>query len=254
MLHEDRDRAGSFGQDAERYDRARPNYPEALFDDLLGTGPVRVLDVGCGTGIAARQLAGRGCDVLGVEPDPRMAAVARRYGLAVEESAFEAWEPAGRQFDLVTSGQAWHWVDPVAGAAKAAQALVPGGLVGLFWNHGQHEPADKAAIDAVYARHVAGLDAYSFLLGYDPDDRVRVASSALAADGSFRPPERRTFTWERTYTTAEWLDQLPTHSDHNALGPERLASILTDLGHAIEARGGCLVMHYTAWLVRAERR
>ncbi|MFZ0170204.1 MAG: class I SAM-dependent methyltransferase, partial [Acidimicrobiales bacterium] len=74
-----------------------------------------VLDVGIGTGIAARQFQAAGCRVLGIEVDARMAEVARRCGLEVEVAAFEAWDPAGRAFDAVISGQTWHWVDPVAG-------------------------------------------------------------------------------------------------------------------------------------------
>jgi SAM-dependent methyltransferase len=65
-----------------------------------------VLDVGCGTGIASRLSVDRGCQVIGVEPDPRMAAVGRRHGLIVEEAAFEQWEPGSRRFDLLVSAQA----------------------------------------------------------------------------------------------------------------------------------------------------
>ena len=56
-----RDRARLFDGEAERYDRIRPGYPEALIDDVLGPSPhgLSVLDVACGTGIAARQIAGR---------------------------------------------------------------------------------------------------------------------------------------------------------------------------------------------------
>ena len=45
-------RARSFGRVADAYDRIRPGYPSALFDDLLAyAGPVgRVLEVGAGTG------------------------------------------------------------------------------------------------------------------------------------------------------------------------------------------------------------
>jgi SAM-dependent methyltransferase len=99
-----------------------------------------VLDVGCGTGIEARQFQAAGCRVLGVEPDPRMAQFARRSGLEVEVAGFEAWDPAGRTFDAVIAGQAWHWVDPVAGAAKAAQVLRPGGRLAVFWNMDQPPP------------------------------------------------------------------------------------------------------------------
>jgi SAM-dependent methyltransferase len=116
--------AESFGSDPERYDRARPSYPEAMVERIVTASPgPDVLDVGCGTGIAARQFQAAGCRVLGVEVDARMADYARRSGVEVEVAAFEAWDPAGRAFDAVIAGQTWHWVDPVAGPARAAQAV-----------------------------------------------------------------------------------------------------------------------------------
>ena len=53
--------AESFGIDPERYDRARPRYPEALVARILAASPgPDILDVGCGTGIAARQFRAQG--------------------------------------------------------------------------------------------------------------------------------------------------------------------------------------------------
>ncbi|MES4831337.1 methyltransferase domain-containing protein, partial [Streptomyces anthocyanicus] len=93
--HQARETAESFGADAQRYDRARPPYPDALVTRVVAGSPgTDVLDVGCGTGIAARQFRAAGCAVLGVEPDARMAAFARDRGLPVEVAAFEAWDPA----------------------------------------------------------------------------------------------------------------------------------------------------------------
>src|SRR6202034_1779300 len=132
--HQARDMAQSFGSHRERYDRARPSYPAALVERIVAASPGRdVLDVGCGTGIAARQFQAAGCRVLGVDPDDRMASVARQAGLEVEVAKFEDWDSAGREFDAVIAAQAWHWVDSVAGAAKAAQVLRPGGGVGGVW-------------------------------------------------------------------------------------------------------------------------
>jgi SAM-dependent methyltransferase len=154
--HRDRRVAESFGGDAERYDRARPAYPDALVERIVAASPGRsVLDVGCGTGIEARQFQAAGCTVLGVEPDARMAEFARGTGVEVEVATLEAWDPAGRRLDAVVAGTAWHWVDPVAGAAKAAEVLRPGGLIAPFHHVFQTPPGildafgDRAAIEAM---------------------------------------------------------------------------------------------------------
>ena len=93
-----------------------------------------------------------GCQVLGVDPDARLAEFARHSGVEVEVSTFEAWEPAGRKFDAVVSGESWHWVDPVAGAAKAAEVLRPGGRLAVFWNTGQPRAGLDEAFAEVYRR------------------------------------------------------------------------------------------------------
>src|SRR5579859_7536085 len=95
--HRYRQIAESFGIDPERYDRARPSYPAALVARIVAESPgPGVLDVGCGTGIAARQFQAAGCTVLGIEPDARMAEFARARGLPAEVATFEAWDPGDR--------------------------------------------------------------------------------------------------------------------------------------------------------------
>ena len=65
--------AESFGTDAEGYDRARPGYPGALVERIIAGSPgPSVLDVGCGTGIAARQfqrtfVLAEGIEVVGAD-------------------------------------------------------------------------------------------------------------------------------------------------------------------------------------------
>jgi SAM-dependent methyltransferase len=249
-MHEDRARAGSFGEDAGLYDRTRPRYPAAMVTDLLDGATPDVLDVGCGTGIAAEAFAARGCRVLGVEPDARMAAVASRKGLDVEVATFESWDARGRTFGLVVSGQAWHWVDPVAGPAKAASVLVPGGRLAVFWNLGTHGPETQALLDEVYARHAPSL------LGSVALGRVRrddEDAELLRRDGSFEEPEERTYRWASRYPAAEWVAQLRTHSDHRLL-PERVREALLDgVAAALAARGG-LELTYDTVVVTARTR
>jgi SAM-dependent methyltransferase len=154
-IHERRQVAESFGADAERYDRTRPPYPNPLVQRIVAASPgPDVLDVGCGTGTAARQFQAVGCRVLGVDPDARMAEFARHGGIQVEVSTFEDWDSAGREFDAVIAGTAWHWVDPVAGAAKAARLLRDGGLLAPFHHVFQTPPELLDALISSY-REVA---------------------------------------------------------------------------------------------------
>jgi SAM-dependent methyltransferase len=251
-LYGDRVRAESFGAVAELYDRARPTYPAALIDALLAEGAGRVLDVGCGTGIAGALLAARGCTVLGVEVDERMAAVARAKGLAVEVAPFERWEPAGRTFDLVIAGQAWHWIEPRSGAAKAASVLVDGGRVGLFWNLGYPAPTVGGQLDGVYAALEPGLRERS-VVAERRRMRLRLAAEALSSE-HFESPSVDGFPWTRTYDSASWLAFLRSHSDHQTLPVPRRERLLAALGEAIDGVGGEFEVAYETVLVSARRR
>src|SRR6201995_1043709 len=152
MLFEDRARAESFGNVAQLYDRARPTSPPELVEWLLSDGARRVLDVGGGTGIAGGLFAARGCEVTGVEVDARMAAVAQTKGLNVEVACFAQWDARGRRVGLAIPAQAWPWIEPRAGAAKAAAVLSGGGRIACFWNRGDPPAALLERLDPVYDR------------------------------------------------------------------------------------------------------
>jgi SAM-dependent methyltransferase len=260
-VHQARQVAESFGADAGRYDRTRPRYPEALVDRIIAASPgLDILDVGCGTGIAARQLQAAGGRVLGVEPDARMAEFARRSGVQTEVAKFEEWDRAGRRFDAVTAGQAWHWVDPVAGAARAAQALRPGGRLAVFWYVFQPRPDVAAAFAAVYRRVLPdspfsraqgsrgvlpGLGAYSAFF--------TAAADGIRRAGAFGAPEQWRFDWDRRYGRDEWLEQVPTFGGHSQLPPGQLAELRAGLGAAVDEAGGSFPMHFTAVAVTAAR-
>ena len=249
--------AESFGSDPERYDRARPRYPDAMIERIVAGSPGRdFLDVGCGTGIASRQFAAAGCRVLGVDVDARMADVARAAGLSVEVAAFEDWDPAGRAFDAVVSAQTWHWIDPVAGAAKSAQVLAPDGRLAAFWNVGRPSPEVAEAFGTVYRRVMPGLpylhgDVRSALDAYSRG--FARAADGIRQAGAFGEPEQWRFDWERSYTRDEWLDQVTTHGDHSQFPSTELDEVLAGIGAAIDARGGAFTMGYIAVVVTATR-
>jgi SAM-dependent methyltransferase len=239
--------AEGFGANAGRYDRSRPSYPQAMVDRILAASPgPKVLDVGCGTGIAARLFQAAGAEVLGVDPDERMAEQARQRGLEVEVARIEDWDPAGRSFDAAVAGQAWHWVDPAAGARQVARALVPGGRVAVFWNSFRPPPSLGEAMTAVIRQALPGAPVQGSLPG--PDGYARLAARAadgMRAVGVFGEPEEWRFDWERDYTRDEWLDAVPTFGGNNRRPADVLAQVQAGIGAAIDAVGGRFTMGYT---------
>lgn len=271
--------AVSFGDDAPRYARTRPGYPPALVEvvtsppgppprepepreaaafprePLLRPAPIDVLDVGIGTGAAAEVFRDAGCRVTGVDPDERMAALARRAGFHVEPGTFDAWDPAGREFDVVVSGQAWHWVRQRPGAVKAAAALRDGGRLAVFWNVCLPEPDVAAALADVYRGVDLGLDFVPWerspLRGYE-----RLAGAATAgiwASRAFGPVTRHDLRWDREYTPAEWADHVPTLAWHDRLAPDALSRVQEANAAVVERAGGRLRMPYVTLTLTADR-
>ncbi|MFG1792402.1 class I SAM-dependent methyltransferase [Nocardia sp. NPDC049149] len=254
--HQYRKMAESFGSDPARYDRTRPHYPPAMVERILAVCPgPRVLDVGIGTGIAAGPFHAAGCRILGVEVDARMAEFARQRGHEVEVAKFEAWDPAGRTFDAVIAGQTWHWVDPVAGAAKAADVLHPGGVLAVFWNVGE-PPAELRAASAEIYRKVLPDSLVARWVATKPDANAYTsmcdkAIEGIQATGRFAAPQQWQVDWEQPYTRDEWLDQMPTQGGHVEFSPAALAEVLAGTAAAIDAMGGSFTMRYTTVLVTA---
>ncbi|MGX7674092.1 class I SAM-dependent methyltransferase [Plantactinospora sp. DSM 117369] len=251
--HLHRRMAESFGVDPERYDRSRPPYPDAMIERIVALSPgTDFLDIGCGTGIEARQFLAAGRAVLGVEADPRMAGFARGTGLKVEVATFEAWEPAGRTFDAVVSGTAWHWVDPIAGAAKAARILRPAGVLAPFGHVYQLPPTVADALAAAYRRvvpdsplNLGGPADGSILDGYQA--LYARAADGIREAGGFSEPELWRYDWKRSYTRDELLDLVSTSGGLSSLPPDRVAAVLADVGAAVDDLGGSVTLPYATW-------
>lgn len=132
----------TFDHVASAYDAARPDYPASLYDVLesaLGQPLLRaeVVDVGAGTGIATRALAGRGARVVAVEPGPVVLRLLRDRST----SRVRAVQGDGNDLplrdgcaDLVTYAQSWHWTDPARSLPEAARVLHERGVLAVWWN------------------------------------------------------------------------------------------------------------------------
>ena len=126
----------SFGGAADLYDRARPSYPPEAARWMLGEQPLRVVDLGAGTGKFTRVVVALGHEVVAVEPDPGMRgrlAESTPCVAALAGSA-EAIPLEDRSVDAVVAAQSFHWFDTGEARAEIARVLRPGGVLAPIWN------------------------------------------------------------------------------------------------------------------------
>jgi ubiquinone/menaquinone biosynthesis C-methylase UbiE len=102
--------------------------------DLARVSPgERVVDVGCGPGVAVRELARRGATVTGVDPSPVMLRLARRtirshQGASLLEGTAESLPLDDDSVDVaIAVASAHHWDDHEAALRELHRVLVPGG-------------------------------------------------------------------------------------------------------------------------------
>lgn len=254
------ERRFTFDEVPDLYDRNRPGYPKALFDDLVSLSGIppegRILEIGCGTGQATIPLAQRGFAVVCLEPGPSMARFARaklaRFPrVQVLRSTFEEWPVEHGAFSLVFSAQAFHWVAADVRFAKAALALDATGGLAVVGNAEVPERSSlREVIDAVYARHAPTLAGPPATRWYADEGPL----SELFSDcDRFGPVTCRRYPWSRVYSPSDYCDLLRTHSDHRMLPADQLDSLLGALVEVIEAHGGAIEVAYDAHLYLARR-
>jgi SAM-dependent methyltransferase len=254
----------TFDTAADRYDDARPDYPEQLFDDLTSLAALHpgdhLLEVGCGTGKATAPLARRGFRLTCLELGENLAAVSRRNlagfpDVTVINASFDEWQPpAVEAFDLVFAATAWHWLDPATRYRRAWERLRRGGHL-AFWGATHAFPDDGdpffREIQQVYDDIGEGgvKDADRPRPGELPDDVADIMASEL-----FEKPQVKQYDWETRYTAESYIALLDTFSGHLEMAPEKRAHLYAAIRERLAARpGGELRRHWGAVLHVARR-
>lgn len=217
-----------------------------------------MVEVGCGTGKATVGLAERGLDVLCVELDAGLAAVARRNlegfpRVRVVEAAFESWEPEDAPYDAVVAFTSFHWVDPAVRYAKAASMLRPGGAFAIA-GYLHVLPADgDPFFREVQADYDAVLPDEENRPPPNPDE-VTPISGEIESSGLFRVVRHQRWVVDIVYTADEYLNILQTFSGHRALEGDQRRELLARIRRRIEARPGGRVRKSLLMLLTVARR
>lgn len=247
----------SFGSAAAEYQRGRPSYPSESVNWLLGEAET-VADIGAGTGKLTQSLLGDNRRVIAVEPDERMLAalaeslpdVDPRLGSGEDLPLDDA------SVDLLTYGQAWHWVDVSAACAEALRVLAPGGRLGLIWNIRDESVDWVAELTDIITPSTAEMYVSRLLssgAAGGAADRGDSASEPLLTSG-FATPEHHRTEWVREIDLDQLVDMVSSRSYTIAAEPEVRESMLRqtrELGERVQGADGVIRLPYATHVFTA---
>lgn len=252
----------TFDSAADLYHRARPRYPSALYDHLLEitelSPPDRLLEVGCGTGIATLPLAQRGFDITCLELGGALAAAARENlsrfpHVRIENVSMEQWETS-RPVDLVYAATAWHWIDSNSRYQLAAKVLRPDGFL-AFWSAAHVFPDDGdpffAELQEVYDEIGERLPAD---YGWPRPGHLQDLSEEIQRSGLFNPVLVRHFDWETLHDAESYIDLLRTFSGHIKMEPWQRDRLFGAIRERVNSRKAPVVRRHWGCVLHVAKR
>ena len=255
----------TFDQDASLYERVRPGYPNALFEDIIKFSEIsedgRILEIGCGTAQATLPFAERGYTIHCIELGANLAAIAKRKLSAypkvqVSVGNFEEYPLGEKTFDLVISATAFHWIDPEVGYRKAAGVLKSDGALALFWSKAVQTQVSAdytQSVQNVYERVVPEM-AKRFPGLVHPDAVPTPTKDEIDRSRLFGEVTVFRYRWETEYAARAFVKLLSTYPDHMVLEKEIRAELFDGIENLIETDfGGRIVKEYLSILYLAHR-
>jgi SAM-dependent methyltransferase len=236
---EERLRHGSsFGAAAAAYAEHRPDYAEAAvrwaLEPVWTRQPVRVVDLGAGTGKLTATLVRLGVEVTAVEPDQHMLAELRQAMPSVRSvpGGAEAIPLPDASVDAVLAGQAMHWFDMDRAMPEIARVLTPGGVLAGLWNVDDDRVGWVAELAAISKRK----SSVTLRRWRDAAGRSRRERLIEAGSGLFHAVAEHEFGHGQARTADSLLATIATHSHLLVMDESERAGLLAQVRDFLHER------------------
>jgi SAM-dependent methyltransferase len=249
----------SFDSVAISYDLYRPSYPNELVSIIQSVTGIpssgRILEIGSGTGKATKLFAENGYYVHCIEPGINLVNVAKKRlekypKITYEITRFEEWKEKEQYYNLVTSAQAFHWIDPTIGYKKANKSLISRGYIALFWNmYIGFESGIDQEIEAIYKELVPELAQQR----ENTEELIKQREDAIKESGEFINISVHRVEWSKKYDIDNYIGLLSTYSDHICIPEKTRKELFDGIARVFQRNSGILNKPYLSVLYLGKR-
>jgi len=248
-----------FNEDVANYDRMRPTYVKALYDNIIQFSNLNssktALEIGIGTGQATMPFLQTGCTLEAIELGEDMAAFvkhkfANHKNFNVTNADFGDVSLHANNYDLIYSATAFHWIPQEIGYPKTFDLLKTGGTLALFWNHpypGEGELYNKT--QEIYSRYQTGIK--PTVHKFSEDTCLGIVETIHKY--GFIDIEYKIYRGTRVFNAQQYMSLLNTYSDHRARESESRQLLEAELTDVINQYGGTMEIQDTMDLYLAKK-
>ncbi len=252
----ERENRTHFDEIVDNYDKARWDYPDALFADVFayagkGRGK-KALEIGAGTGKATVPVLSAGYDVTAVEMGANMAAFLHEKckgyaGFNVLHSTFEDAVLDDGGYDLAYAASAFHWVDARVGCPKVFRLLKKGGVFALMRSNEKTADGDALyeEIQTVYRECYYSYYTSKSRWSRNDNEDLKTPSGILEGFGftdlksyHFCDISLSFYNETLTYSADGYVALLDTMADKRALPEDNRKALYKGIAQAIARHGG----------------
>lgn len=243
----------TFDKIPESFDKYRPRYCKALFQELemiCGLNPEKkVLEIGPGTGQATEPILKTGCDYTAIELGENFASLMQdKFGcyqnFHIINADFEKYSFNENIYDFVYSAASIQWIPEEIAFTKTYRMLKPGGYFAMFMTRSDDastNPALKDAIEKVYDKYFRVKQRYHCKMDYEN-----------VLHYGFENLKYKEWKSVRKLNADEYICYISTHCEHITLEEPYKSNFYVGIREAIEAAGNEIVIADTIplYLVR----
>lgn len=250
-----------FDRTAEYYDTFRPSYPMEIVDKIIyGTSineNSKVLEIGSGSGKATELFAHQKFSIHCIDPGENLVRNGRiKFSefdrVKFEIGRFEELDLPPKQYDVILSAQAFHWIPQPIGYEKCAHVLKDNGYLALFWNmYITYDNALDNELVEISNRYGGFAD---FLSVDGCEKRIASIAANIENSGYFNSPKIHSTLWNQTYDAEQYFGFAKTGNSFVQKSEEEKLNAFIDIKKLADKHGGVINRPYLCVLYLASKK